>query len=101
MWEKWITLATLSARSSEEGEAPPAYTPRESEETIEKVKLDESAEPVPPPVPQVASTSTARPVAYDAVPTIPEQEVKSYGYRPTKKQTRRTQKKSEYHSGRM
>lgn len=97
MWEKWITLATLTARSNEEGEAPPAYTPREGgddKEVVEKVNVDEDAEPVPSPVPQVSSTSNNRPVAYEAAPAIPEQEVKSYSYRPAKKQTRRAQKKS-------
>lgn len=93
MWEKWITLATLTARSSEEGEAPPAYTPRESDDIVEKAGV-ENTEPVPPPVPQVSSSAAPRAVGYDAVPPISEQEVKSYGYRPTKKQTRRSQKKS-------
>jgi uncharacterized protein len=81
MWERWA----LSARPTDE--APPAYTPRDTKE-VEKNKLDQ----VEAPSSLSATTSISRRVGYERV-SLPEQEVKSYGYRPTKKQVRKQQKK--------
>ena len=111
MWEKWLAM---SAKTNVD-EAPPAYTPREDGEVLDgdvKVKLGESSssaskleevvevvEEVPQPeVPQPSSSHEAisRRVGYSEEVPVPEQEVNSYGYRPTKKQSRRSQKKSAF-----
>lgn len=110
MWEKWLAM---SAKTNVD-EAPPAYTPREDGEVLDgdvKVKLGESSaskleevvevvEEVPQPeVPQPSTSSheaISRRVGYSEEVPVPEQEVNSYGYRPTKKQSRRSQKKSEF-----
>lgn len=82
MWERWA----LSVRPAEE--APPAYTPRSTEE-VEKPKT-ESADASTSSTATITSV-TARRVGYEARP-VPEREVKSFGYRPTK-QVRQQQKK--------
>lgn len=81
MLERWV----VTARNNEE--APPAYTPRDTEEHEKKAaKVAEHAQP------SASTSAAARRVGYESVP-VPEQEVKSYGYRPAKKQLRKTQKK--------
>ena len=79
IWERWA----MYAKPAEE--APPAYTPRHTEEVEKpKVELTEAS----------TSTTTATPmrrVGYE-VNTMPEREVKSFGYRPAK-QARKQQKK--------
>lgn len=110
MWEKWMALA---ARSSVAEEAPPAYTPREDGEVLDsdlKLKLDESAlkeevgevpqTEVPSPSSSTPERNVSRRVGYsqEEEPVVPEQEVKSYGYRPSKKQSRRSPKKGEHFS---
>lgn len=83
MWEKWM----LTVRSNEE--APPAYTPRNTEE-VEKSKI--TAESSSHSSAVASSSAAARRVGYEAVP-VPEREVKSYGYRPMKKQARKAHRK--------
>ena len=84
MWDRWA----LTMRPPTD-EAPPAYTPRSTEE-VEKPKVapEESSAAVPPP----PATIAARRVGYEPAP-VAEQEVQSYGYRPVKKQSRKQQKK--------
>jgi len=103
MWEKWMAMA---ARTNAD-EAPPAYTPREDGDVLDadiKLKLDkvalaaEEVEEVPQvlvPSPSSSAPETiSRRIGYsEEMPPVPEQEVKSYGYRPSKKQSRRSQKK--------
>lgn len=84
MWDRWA----LTMRPPTD-EAPPAYTPRSTEE-VEKPKVapeEASAAVLPPP-----ATIAARRVGYEPAP-VAEQEVQSYGYRPVKKQSRKQQKK--------
>lgn len=75
MLERWV----VTARTNEE--APPAYTPRETQEQREKEQ----------PVASTSAAGAARRVGYEAV-AVPEQEVQSYGYRPAKKPLRKTKK---------
>lgn len=83
-WDKWV----LAARSSEE--APPAYTPRDTQEA-EKIRAELSEGSAPPPVASHPSAALKR-VNFDTPDvTITEQEVNSYGYRPAKKQARKAQ----------
>lgn len=82
-WDRWV----LAVRSGEE--APPAYTPRDTPET-EKVVPDVSEATTSQAISH-PSTIVKR-VNFDTTETpISEQEVNSFGYRPTKKQTRKTQ----------
>ncbi|THH29855.1 hypothetical protein EUX98_g4324 [Antrodiella citrinella] len=102
-WEKWVALAMAAKTNGEE--APPAYTPREDGKVLdadvklklEKTALIEEVEEVPEAVVPSPSTSApetiSRRVGYSEETPVPEQEVKSYGYRPSKKQSRRAQKK--------
>ena len=82
MWERWA----LTARPTEE--APPAYTPRSTEE-VEKSKV----EPVETSTSSSATSTSVTPrrVGYEACP-LPEKEIKSFGYRPAKL-ARKQQKK--------
>ncbi|CAL1707255.1 unnamed protein product [Somion occarium] len=96
-WEKWLAMAMASARPSGEGDAPPAYTPRDEDAATESrdAKSSEASMSVVVPQPST-SVERAQPrrVEYQDVP-VPEQEVKAYEYRPTKKQSRRTRKKQD------
>ena len=82
IWERWA----LSARPPTD-DAPPAYTPRDTEE-VEKPKValvEDTAVSTAVTVP-----AAVRRIGYESV-SLPEQEVKSYGYRPVKKQPRKQQ----------
>ena len=109
-WEKWMAM---TAAKSNADEAPPAYTPRVDGEVIDgdvKVKLEKMAaavvekkvENVEVPQATVPSPSSSAPeslsrrVGYSEEVPVPEQEVQSYGYRPSKKQSRRSQKKGQF-----
>ena len=89
MLERWV----VTARTNEE--APPAYTPRGTEEHEQdkkekdtgKGKEKEKATGV-----EHHHSGARRVVVHEPVP-VPEQEVKSYGYRPVKKPLRKPQKK--------
>ncbi|TCD67856.1 SPT3 Dosage dependent suppressor of Ty-induced promoter mutations-like protein [Steccherinum ochraceum] len=108
VWEKWVAM---TARSNGD-EAPPAYTPREDGAVLSddvKAKLEQekgvpsaSVEEVAEvPQAEIPSPSTSAPetisrrVGYAEETPVPEVEVKSYGYRPSKKQSRRSQKKAD------
>lgn len=79
MWERWA----MYAKPTEE--APPAYTPRSTEEVEKpKVELAEAST-------STATTTSTRRVCYE-VNNMPEREVESFGYRPVK-QARKQQKK--------
>ncbi|KAH9951532.1 hypothetical protein B0H21DRAFT_716410 [Amylocystis lapponica] len=100
MWEKWLQ-ATLIARTNDESvDAPPAYSPRTDK--IEKTPALEVKEDTP----SASSSALQQPSAfaservmsrrfgYEPQP-IPEQEVKSYAYRPARKTSHRLQKKND------
>ena len=89
MWEKWLTMG----RPSGEVDAPPAYTPRDTE--LPPEKSEETAAVASVPQPSASVERTGRRVEYEDV-AVPEQEVKAFEYRPAKKQTRRTRKKREW-----
>ena len=87
MLERWVVT---TARTNEEA-PPPAYTPREvndvqaTEKEKEKERAADGAE--------AHHTAVVRRVGYEPVAPVPEQEVKSFGYRPAKKPSRKGQKK--------
>lgn len=95
MWEKWLAMA----RPSGEVDAPPAYTPRDTELLPEKEKSEElatsPATPAVVPQPSASVERAGRRVEYEDV-AVPEQEVKAFEYRPAKKQARRTRKKRKF-----
>ncbi|KAK7685167.1 hypothetical protein QCA50_011530 [Cerrena zonata] len=88
MWEKWLAMA----RPSGEVDAPPAYTPRDTELVPEKSA--EAATPAPVPQPSASVERAGRRVEYEDV-AVPDQVVKAYEFRPAKKQARRTHKKQD------
>ncbi|KAJ7282910.1 hypothetical protein C8J57DRAFT_1173036 [Mycena rebaudengoi] len=86
-WEKWIALATGTARQVEET-PPPMYTPRETEAAgPSEQEVPAASETVEDPIPVSAeATPEAAPVGrrlnYDAPIPVTEQEVNAYGYLP-------------------
>ncbi|KAI0696693.1 hypothetical protein BC835DRAFT_1341025 [Cytidiella melzeri] len=84
VWDKWVQ----ATRTGED--APPAYTPREAESVEKKLFVPEaSGSQISTPH---AGTNATKRVTFEPVETpLSETEVKSFGYRPTKKQTRKHQ----------
>ncbi|KAI0093112.1 hypothetical protein BDY19DRAFT_922042 [Irpex rosettiformis] len=83
VWDKWVQ----ATRPGED--APPAYTPRETESVDIKADKSEasSSQASTPP-----STTAAKRVTFGPVnEPLSETEVKSFGYRPAKKQARKHQ----------
>lgn len=82
-WEKWLALATGTARQREEL-PPPMYTPREPEPSAPAVAAPACAPEAPAEAPPVASDS--RQESYNPSPRLTEQEVNAYGYLPAETQ---------------
>ncbi|KAJ7497569.1 hypothetical protein FB451DRAFT_1121211 [Mycena latifolia] len=89
-WEKWLALATGTARQREES-PPPMYTPRETVPEPSEPSTEPAGDlaaaretTVTPEAPQVASSS--RQASYTASPPLTEQEVNAYGYLPAETQ---------------
>ncbi|KAH7925511.1 hypothetical protein BV22DRAFT_1010998 [Leucogyrophana mollusca] len=98
-WEKWMALAVATAtlRQQPAEEAPPMYTPRETTEGGEQLpstsRVETPAEPdVVPPQPASVLDRPVRRAEYEEV-QVPAQEVDSYGYRPAKVRTQKSQQK--------
>ncbi|EIW83060.1 hypothetical protein CONPUDRAFT_152105 [Coniophora puteana RWD-64-598 SS2] len=98
-WEKWMALAIATAtlqRQQPVDEAPPVYTPRESEQTEQKQiagaeQPDGDAQALAHAGPSVADRASRR-AAYDEV-EVAAQEVASFGYRPASKHGQKMQQK--------
>ncbi|PSS38041.1 hypothetical protein PHLCEN_2v126 [Hermanssonia centrifuga] len=91
-WKAFLERWIITAKSNED--APPAYTPRDTEQVVEKEKA--APQVVSSSLPQASTSGSVnvRRVNYDnGSPPLPEEEVKSFVFRPTKKQPRKTQKK--------
>ena len=92
-WKAFIERWVVTARTNEEA-PPPAYTPRETDTQTHEEKEKHASGSSTAKSEHVHGPGgvVVRRVGYEPVP-VPEQEVKSYGYRPAKKQSRKGQKK--------
>ncbi|KAF8635196.1 hypothetical protein AX17_003972 [Amanita inopinata Kibby_2008] len=112
MLEKWVPLAAAAATTSQQGQSqpfddvpPPKYTPRAEAEGRENVssmskssastadcrdKMNNDEQAVN--ISRSVSSSEVRPVEYRQV-QLTDQEVNSYAYRPSAKQTQKLKKK--------
>ncbi|KAL6310416.1 hypothetical protein BKA93DRAFT_755994 [Sparassis latifolia] len=94
IWEKWMTQVSMSAKETTEF-PPPAYTPRSEGTDATAVEVREDDLPSVGASSATADRVVARHVGYNEDMPIPEQEVNAYAYRPARKPSRRSQKKSD------